>query len=549
MRAAIPAREPFRAVILNYAKSGRQYWVSVEAQPTRDEAGTFTGYIALQSDISEQRIFASREALAARVAAWLLKGHSLEVAGEQVLIELVQELDVCAAQLWLVDPAMPTLRYLAGATADPRFDPWLQVTRELSFRKGTEWLVGVGSPGTAWGSRETCLRRDFWLTDRQASPSRRANTARSLGIRTVCAVPVFGTDGVIAVIEVAGTESFPGYERVPSLLERTAEQLASFILRNDSRLAFESIFRLSPDGLLLVDPDGQITAANERAEALFGPTDGRPIRALIDGADDLISELRNRGSDRTPLRFERRANAHDGATFAAEITLTGTSSSPTKTAICGVRDLTDRHRLQAELTESLRAKETLMKEIHHRVKNHLQIISSMVMLQAGEMPDPATSTGLVDTVDRIRTMALIHEQLYRHDDLEHVDLGEYAESLCAMLRSSFSRQVEIDVQSEPVTISADRAVPCGLILNELITNAFKYGTSADGRCRIHVRVSPTDGGFVFEVADEGVGQPSVPTKPGSIGSKLIDALTRQLRATRTSTHTSGTTVRFNVPRE
>jgi PAS domain S-box-containing protein len=549
MREAIDNLEPFLGVVLNYTRTGRQYWVQLETRPMIDTTGLLTGFISVQTDVTEQRIAAARENLAERVAAMLLTSDSLEEAGMRLVAELVRELDIRTAQLWVVDPRLPTLVHLASASSEPRFDEWVRVSQELSFRKGTDWVVGVGAPGTAWGTGKTYLRTDFWSDDANQRPSRRRAVARSLGIRTVCAVPVFGTDGVLAVLEIGGSESFPGYERLPSLLERAAEQLASFILQSNSRKAFETIFMLSPDCLILVDAGGTMTAANARAEAMFGPCEGRPVNTFIDGASELIAEALVGDVRGGASLIRRDARDKRGATFAAELTLNVTPSSSTQAAILAVRDLTERHRLEAALKQSLREKETLVQEVHHRVKNNLQIISSMVAMQADEIEAPDVRAGLVDTGNRVRTMALVHEQLYAHDDLARIAFGDYANSLCAMLRSSFNLDVAFDVQAEPVEVTIDRAVPCGLILNELVTNALKHGRSADGRCRVHVRIEVLPSGFAFVVADEGQSAIRATERSSSMGGKLIGALVRQLRAKLTTTFSGGTHVRVEVPAE
>ena len=549
MHQAVSEGEAFDVVVLNYSRTGRQYWVHAETRPLHDEQGRLTGFISVQTDLTEQRIAASREGLAQRVAALLLASDSLAAAGERLVHELVRELDIRTAQIWLVDPRQPALVYLAGASAEASGAEWIRISRELTFHKGNDWVVGVGAPGTAWGTAKTYVRSDFWTHDQNDRPSRRALAAKATGIRTVCAVPVFGTDGVIAVLEVGGSHSYPGYDRLPSLLERTAEQLASFILQDDSRRAFTGVFQLSPDGLLLVDADGVVRAANARATAMFGPAEGRPIDDFIDGAASLVTETLAARPGAAPNLIQRGARAIDGATFSTELTLAATASSSKQATIIAVRDLTERHQLEAELTRSLREKVTLLQEVHHRVKNNLQIISSMVALQADSMGNGEVQAALLATVHRVRTVALVHEQLYGHADLSRIGFDDYVRSLCSMLRGSLDPAATIDVEAERVEISIERAVPCGLILNELVTNAVKHGRSPDGRCVVRVQIEPSAAGFSFVVADRGPGFATAGAKRTSMGEKLIRALVRQLRATMTVSFDGGATVRVELPAE
>jgi two-component sensor histidine kinase len=126
-------------------------------------------------------------------------------------------------------------------------------------------------------------------------------------------------------------------------------------------------------------------------------------------------------------------------------------------------------------------------------------------------------------------------------------LGDYARSLCTSLRSSLAPDAVLHFDADVVEVPTERAVPCGLILNELLTNAFKHGRDAAGRCVVKTRVERTPAGFAFIVADEGPGMHGEPVRKGSMGQTLITALVRQLRAKRTVTSEQGTVVRIEVP--
>jgi PAS domain S-box-containing protein len=553
MRRAIAAGEPFEVVLLNYTRAGRQYWVRIEARPTHDREGRHSGYIALEADVTEERVNASRESLAERIAAMLLASESVAVAGERVVRELVRELDVLGAQLWLVEPRAPALVYLAGAAAEAAGQEWLDVSRDLSFRQGEDWVVGVGAPGTAWGTGKTYARTDFWSQDVNGQLSRRAKSAIKAGIRTVCAAPIHGPHGVLGVLEVGGSLRFPGHDRLPSLLDRVCEQIAAFILQDSSRRAFETIFRRSPDALLLLDGDGTVRALNARAMALFGAATGLPVARLLPGAGPLVSAaLAGEQADVEPGLVELEAHRADGGRFTAEVSLAATPSSTTQTVIVALRDLTERLRMQDELQRSLAEKVILVQEVHHRVKNNLQIISSMVALQADAIDAVDVQQALMETANRVQSMALVHQHLYSHADLSRIDFSEYARSLCMALRASLDPEARFEFEGDAVDLAIDRAVPCGLIVNELVTNALKYGRSPDGLCRLRIGVERQDGGLAFVVADQGPGlaetTASVPRAGGaSIGHRLIQALVRQLRATMTITMRGGTEVRVEVP--
>ncbi|MFZ9888117.1 MAG: PAS domain S-box protein, partial [Myxococcota bacterium] len=277
MGAAISAGRPFDVVVLNYKKTGEQYWVHIEAEPTRDATGSLNGYIALETDVTERRIAEGREDLAKRISDGLLQATCVEEACRIITTELVGTLDVRTAQAWTVEPGSPTLRYVTGARADEAGQGWLDVSSSREFRRGTEWVVGVGAPGVAWGTGLPCVKVDFWEQDNNGQYSRRAEAARLGGIRTVLAAPVKGPDGVVAVLEVGGSHRYPGHDRLPALLEYVARQLAAFLARHESRTAFEALFQSSPDALLVLDDQGVVTAANRRAEEMFQEVNGRSI--------------------------------------------------------------------------------------------------------------------------------------------------------------------------------------------------------------------------------------------------------------------------------
>jgi two-component sensor histidine kinase len=142
----------------------------------------------------------------------------------------------------------------------------------------------------------------------------------------------------------------------------------------------------------------------------------------------------------------------------------------------------------------------------------------------------------------------VHAQLYAQEDLSRIGFDEYARSLCVALQASSGVDAEVTVDAEPVKIQLDRAIPAGLVLNELVTNAFKYGASADGRARIWVSVRAVPGGgFTFEVSDDGPGFDPSAVRAGSMGMMLIAALTRQLRATVRRQPGAGVRVSIDVP--
>jgi two-component sensor histidine kinase len=214
-------------------------------------------------------------------------------------------------------------------------------------------------------------------------------------------------------------------------------------------------------------------------------------------------------------------------------------------------DVSEAKNTEARMAASLKEKEILLKEIHHRVKNNLQLIISLLNLkaQAAGMDDGAFS----ESIDRVRVMATIHELLYESHDFSHIDLAEFIHTIVDWILASYAYgpvnpHVSLDLPA--IDLDIDSAVPCGLIINELFTNAIKYAfdeTIADPA--IHIITRKTPDGFVELVfSDNGKGLPPDinPVEVQSLGLQLIVSLSDQLRGTWQLSRDGGTTwtIRF-----
>jgi len=545
MREAVAQREPFLVDVLNYRKDGRPYWVHIETRVTRDAAGAPTGFVAVETDITERRIRDARDGLVRRVAEALLAADSAEGAAGAVLGALVQQPDVVTAQLWLTAPSQESLRWLAGesAASAPGGARFVELTRGLALGRGDRGSV----PGAAWASERSVAVLDCAHEAGRGPDSERRRVALAAGIRSLTATPIVGPEGVLGVIEVASTAHFPGHERMASLLEPIAQQFASFLRHEQSQHAFEAIFSSSPDGVLLVDTDGVVRGANARARELFGEPVGAPVAGLLEGGAALVehglgTELRAANA----ALFNLSARGVHG-TFAAEVSASAARSGATPLAILAVRDLTERRRMEEALTRSVEEKETLLREVHHRVKNNLQIVSGLVALQAERLPPGAPRDALSQMVFRVLSMAKVHQQLYGTEHFERVDLAGYARGLAESLQSSLAPDSTLTCDTETVEATIDVAVPAGLILNELLTNAFKHGRSAD-RCQVHVSLHAEGDGFVLRVGDHGPGFDAQRQRAGSLGMLLLRQLSRQLRAQLEFRSEGGTEVTLRAPR-
>ncbi len=197
------------------------------------------------------------------------------------------------------------------------------------------------------------------------------------------------------------------------------------------------------------------------------------------------------------------------------------------------QDITERKQIEEQIKASLREKEVLLKEIHHRVKNNMQIISSLLSLQAEYIKDPQAFSSFKESQERIRSMALIHEKLYQSHDLAHINFAEYINDLSVFLYSSYTpalSHIALKVDVEDIYLDIGHAVPCGLIVNELVTNALKYAFPAGRSGEIKVAVCQEGNRYTLTVSDNGVGFPPHVDfrKTSSFGMQLVIMLVRQL---------------------
>ena len=215
-------------------------------------------------------------------------------------------------------------------------------------------------------------------------------------------------------------------------------------------------------------------------------------------------------------------------------------------------EVEERQRAEEAIKRSLEEKEVLLQEIHHRVKNNLQIVSSLIDLQARHTQDEETLEMFRESRDRIRTMALVHEKLYQSNDLAHIDLPGYIRTLATDLMHSYSistNLIECDILIDEIALGIDMAIPCGLIINELLSNALKYAFPDNRSGRISLELRQTQpGNYLLRVADDGAGLPEGVDyeKTDSLGLKLVVSLVRQLRGKIELLREGGTTyeIRF-----
>lgn len=210
------------------------------------------------------------------------------------------------------------------------------------------------------------------------------------------------------------------------------------------------------------------------------------------------------------------------------------------------QEIIERQQAEAKLKSSLTEKEVLLKEIYHRVKNNLLVVSSLLELQTNYVDDPEIIKMLKNSQDRIHSMALVHEQLYRSDNLKEIDISVYIKALLAKISDSHSNQekgIDFVVNAESINLNIETAHSCGLIINELVTNALEHAFIGRDRGNIWISLQRThDAEIILTIKDDGIGVPEDFDfhKIDSLGLRLVRILTRQLEGELKSDFSQGT---------
>ncbi|HEX3001498.1 MAG TPA: histidine kinase dimerization/phosphoacceptor domain -containing protein [Methanoregula sp.] len=305
-----------------------------------------------------------------------------------------------------------------------------------------------------------------------------------------------------------------------------------------------SLIEASIDPLVTIAEDGSIMDTNAATEHITGRNRTTMIgndfsdyftepekaregyrKAFSEGSvRDYPLEIRNKDGTITPVLY----NA----------TVYRDESGKIKGVFAAARDITEQKRLQNEIKSSLGEKEMLLKEIHHRVKNNMQVISGLLLVQSQTVKDDHVKALFAEAMTRIKSIALVHEQLYRSDNLSQIEYGGYLRKMFGPLFESYkadARKIAMVIEADNVMVTIEKAVPCSLIVNEMMSNSLKYAFPGDrkGEIRIRFSLDEKQENYILNYSDNGIGLPEgfVPGKTGSLGTTLINGLTRQLKGT------------------
>lgn len=345
-------------------------------------------------------------------------------------------------------------------------------------------------------------------------------------------------------------------------MDITHRKQAELDLRN-SQERFAKVFHASPIGIAIATlPEGRLIDVNESYLQLLGYEQHEVLgQSTLDlnfwqmpqERDRLLQALMQQQSVRNlEVQFYHRSGQLRTGIFSFEKIELGGQTCVLKM----LYDISDRKLAEEKLRASLAEKEVLLKEIHHRVKNNLQIVSSLLRMQSRQTTSDQVINQFREAQNRVQSMALIHEQLYQAPDLAGIDFGHYFRILTNNLFRSYgasTARIVPTVQAEGITLPIDIAIPCGLIVNELVSNVLKYAFPDQQAGQVWIQLQADSTGdrptLTLTVADNGVGMPEGLdlNQVESLGLSIVSSLTRQLDGTLRVERNAGTAFRLTFP--
>lgn len=332
-----------------------------------------------------------------------------------------------------------------------------------------------------------------------------------------------------------------------SLGDTVLHQMTDAIPAGSADQRFERVVEYAPNAMILISAEGLMEMVNAQTEIIFGYARsellGQPIEMLVPerfriGHPGLRGSFAKNPNPR-PMGPGRDLFAlrKDGSEFPVEIGLNPITSGDRQQILAAISDISERKHREEQIARSLREKETLLSEVHHRVKNNLQIVHSLLDMQTASVADKQARDALVDSCNRVRSMAQIHQSLYQSEDIAKVDFANFCEGLISSLFAAYNVDIErirVFTDLAEVELAIDQAVPCGLIANELISNALKHAFPDNRSGEIRVSTRRNENNIVeLTVSDTGRGMPDGFTigQDSGLGLQLIELLVDQIGGT------------------
>ncbi len=518
VRATLQRGEAIQTEVVNYRKDGTEYWVDLNIVPLFDQQGHLTHFVAIQRDITERK--------------W----------SEELLL-------ATQARLKYLLSSSPAIIYTCKPTQDYACT---FVSENITQQLGYEVWQYLKYPG-------------FWME--HIHPDDRATVVDSLAQlgevdHLTCEYRFLHQDQTYRWLRDTRRLLKDPYhqpiEVIGSVLDITARKQVEEALRY-SEEQFRQLFDEAPLGMSLVDLQYRYLRTNHRFQEMldYNEVELREIDfSSLTYPEDLEQELPYTDELQRGLipryQLEKRYRKRNGDLLWVNLTVTMIRNSLGQPlALLGMaEDITERRQAEEQIRTSLAEKVVMLKEIHHRVKNNLQVISSLLKLQSGYVKDQGSLEVLKESQNRVRAMALIHEKLYQSEDLARSNFTEYIRSLVNDLFRSYTvhtRSIQLHLDIANIQLNLDTAIPCGLMINELVSNSLKYAFANGQAENLGIQLTSTlQQQYVLTVWDDGPGlPPEVDFRhTSSLGLQLVCSLVRQLQGSIELDCTQGT--RFHI---
>jgi PAS domain S-box-containing protein len=469
---------------------------------------------------------------------------------------ICESLDWDMGTIWHVDHEGQMLRH-----GESWHRPSLALAGFAAISRAHTFPPGTGLPGRVWVSKEPA-----WVVEvTQDANFSRAATAAKAGLRSAFAFPLRLGSDTLGVMEFFSRERRLPDDDLLQMMATLGSQLGQCLERTHAEEALhegEERLRLALQAGEMGTWEWDITTGQVRWSQTLEAIHGIPPGTFPGTYEAYYSDIHPEDLDRVTAAIARtladgsdhriiyRIVLPDGRVRWVEgrgrLFSGGTGRPVRMSGVC--MDISDRKLAEDQLKASLREKEVLLREVHHRVKNNLQVISSLLSLQAGFIEEPRIQTLFADCCHRIHSMALIHQSLYQSESLAQIDFRTYLHVLAGDLFRAYAidaERIQLTASADNIALTIDTAVPCALLAHELVSNCLKHAfpDGQVGHIWITFRREP-DGMLQLQVRDNGVGLPAAvtPYTAESFGLQLVDILREQLRASLELERHPGTTV-------
>ena len=489
----------YHSIERNLDASGRDVWLDTTKVPLHDDKGKVSGVLVSFSDITQR---------------WEAERALME--SEQLYLSILE-----------ASPDGIAITDLSGTIlmVSPKALKMLDYEREESIGRSIADFVAV--------------------EDRDRALATIARLARG-GEGELGEYGARHKDGSLRVFEVnAGTVRDAGGERSKIILvlrDISGRKAIEDSLRESHDL-LKAVTDAAQDAIVMMDESGRVAYWSPAAEKIFGyaaeEAIGRNLHRLLASAEDAarieagLERFHSTGEGRyVRTTSEIVARTKSGAELPAEMTIAALDVAGDWNAVAVIRDVTERKRKEATIAALLEEKDLILKEVHHRVKNHMGAIHSLLVLQSGAMSDSRAAASLEDAAGRVRSMMLLYDKLYRASGSEAISVREYLPALLEQVVENFpsERSMRIETEVADFSLSSKVLQPLGIIVNELATNAMKYAFVGRRGGRLRLSAALAGHRVVIGFADDGVGMPESVTlgnSPG-FGLMLVRSLTEQL---------------------